>query len=83
MNVSRYFVDRPVFAAVLSMAVFLAGLIALPLLPVSEYPEVVPPSIVVNLAYSSAPAPARTVDRLATDTIIPGFFFLFFFSFFY
>ena len=54
MNVSRYFIDRPVFAGVLSMAVFLAGLIAIPQLPVSEYPEVVPPSIVVTATYPGA-----------------------------
>ena len=64
MNVSRYFVDRPVFAAVLSMAVFLAGLIALPLLPVSEYPEVVPPSIVVTATYPGA-NPAVIAETVA------------------
>ncbi|MEQ8497233.1 MAG: efflux RND transporter permease subunit, partial [Gammaproteobacteria bacterium] len=64
MNVSRYFVDRPVFAGVLSMAVFLAGLIALPLLPVSEYPEVVPPSIVVTATYPGA-NPAVIAETVA------------------
>jgi len=54
MNISRYFVDRPVFAGVLSMAVFIAGLIAIPALPVSEYPDVVPPSIVVTATYPGA-----------------------------
>ena len=46
MNLSRFFVDRPIFAGVLSLLIFLAGLIAIPLLPISEYPEVVPPSVV-------------------------------------
>ena len=42
---SRFFIDRPIFAAVLSIVIFVAGLIAIPLLPISEYPEVVPPSV--------------------------------------
>ena len=48
MNISRFFIDRPIFAGVLSLLVFLAGLIALRALPISEYPEVVPPTIVVR-----------------------------------
>ncbi len=47
MNISRFFVDRPVFAGVLSVLIVVAGLIGLRALPISEYPEVVPPSIVV------------------------------------
>ena len=43
MRFARYFVDRPIFAAVLSILIFLAGAIAIWKLPVSEYPEVVPP----------------------------------------
>ena len=54
MNVSRSFIDRPILAGVLSVVVFLAGLIAIPFLPVSEYPDVVPPSIVVSAAYPGA-----------------------------
>jgi len=54
MNVSRFFIDRPIFAAVLSIVVFLAGGIAMFELPVSEYPEVVPPSIVVTAVYPGA-----------------------------
>ncbi|HEY7884693.1 MAG TPA: efflux RND transporter permease subunit, partial [Cellvibrionaceae bacterium] len=42
MNISRFFVDRPIFAAVLSIIILALGLIALPNLPVSEYPEVAP-----------------------------------------
>jgi multidrug efflux pump len=49
MNLSRFFIDRPIFAGVLSLLIFLGGLIALPALPVSEYPEVVPPSVVAWL----------------------------------
>jgi multidrug efflux pump len=54
MRFSRFFIDRPIFAAVLSIVVFLAGAIAMFALPVSEYPEVVPPSIVVTAVYPGA-----------------------------
>ena len=47
MNLSRFFIDRPIFAGVLSVLILLGGLISLGLLPISEYPEVVPPSVVV------------------------------------
>ena len=54
MNISRFFIDRPVFAGVLSVLIFVFGLIALTALPVSEYPEVVPPQIVVRAVYPGA-----------------------------
>ncbi|HEY3073606.1 MAG TPA: multidrug efflux RND transporter permease subunit [Burkholderiales bacterium] len=54
MNISRFFIDRPVFAGVLSMVVLLAGAIALTRLPISEYPDVVPPSVVVRATYPGA-----------------------------
>ena len=54
MNFARFFVDRPIFAAVLSIIIFVVGLIAIPLLPVSEYPEVVPPSVLVRATYPGA-----------------------------
>ncbi|MBP7336167.1 efflux RND transporter permease subunit [Niveispirillum sp.] len=54
MNISRFFIDRPIFAGVLSVIVFLAGFISLFQLPVSEYPEVVPPSVVVRAQYPGA-----------------------------
>ncbi|AXV18369.1 multidrug efflux RND transporter permease subunit (plasmid) [Neorhizobium sp. SOG26] len=54
MNISRFFVDRPVFAGVLSILIVVAGLIGLRALPISEYPEVVPPSIVVRAVYPGA-----------------------------
>ncbi|UXI68564.1 efflux RND transporter permease subunit [Tahibacter amnicola] len=54
MDFSRFFVDRPIFAAVLSILIFIAGLIAIPQLPISEYPEVVPPSVQVRAAYPGA-----------------------------
>jgi multidrug efflux pump len=51
---SRFFIDRPIFAAVLSIVIFVAGAIAIPLLPISEYPEVVPPTVVVQATYPGA-----------------------------
>ncbi len=54
MSFSRFFIDRPIFASVLSVALVLAGALALVRLPVSEYPEVVPPSVVVRAQYPGA-----------------------------
>ncbi len=54
MNFSRFFVDKPIFAAVLSIIVFVAGLISIFKLPISEYPDVVPPSVVVRAQYPGA-----------------------------
>ena len=54
MNISKFFIDRPIFAGVLSVALFLAGAIALFRLPISEYPEVVPPSVVVRAQFPGA-----------------------------
>ncbi|HTH60066.1 MAG TPA: efflux RND transporter permease subunit, partial [Paraburkholderia sp.] len=54
MNISRFFIDRPIFAGVLSVLILLAGIIALFQLPISEYPEVVPPSVVVHAQYPGA-----------------------------
>src|SRR5476651_188845 len=54
MNISRFFVDKPIFAAVLSIIIFVAGLISIFRLPISEYPDVVPPSVVVRAQYPGA-----------------------------
>ncbi|WP_058836151.1 efflux RND transporter permease subunit [Luteimonas abyssi] len=54
MDFSKFFIDRPIFAAVLSIIIFVSGLIAMPSLPISEYPEVVPPSVVVRTVYPGA-----------------------------
>jgi multidrug efflux pump len=54
MNLSKFFIDRPIFAGVLSLLIFIAGLIALRNLPIAEYPEVVPPSILVRAQYPGA-----------------------------
>ncbi|HZV34083.1 MAG TPA: efflux RND transporter permease subunit, partial [Verrucomicrobiae bacterium] len=54
MNFSNFFIRRPIFAGVLSAIIFLVGLLALWRLPVSEYPEVVPPTVVVQAKYPGA-----------------------------
>lgn len=54
MNISRFFIDRPIFAGVLSVLILLAGAISMFQLPISEYPEVVPPSVVVRAQYPGA-----------------------------
>ena len=54
MNFSQFFVNRPIFAAVLSALIFIAGALSLGQLPISEYPEVVPPTVVVRAAYPGA-----------------------------
>ena len=54
MSFSKFFIDRPIFAAVVSIVIFIAGLIAMFGLPVSEYPDVVPPSVVVRAVYPGA-----------------------------
>ncbi|WP_444883827.1 efflux RND transporter permease subunit [Microbulbifer sp. PSTR4-B] len=65
MNFSRFFVDRPIFASVLSIIIFVVGLISIPSLPVSEYPEVVPPSVQVSARYPGA-NPKTISETVAT-----------------
>ena len=65
MNFSRFFVDRPIFASVLSIIIFVVGLISIPLLPVSEYPDVVPPSVLVSASYPGA-NPKTISETVAT-----------------
>ncbi|ANG63246.1 multidrug efflux RND transporter permease subunit [Marinobacterium aestuarii] len=65
MNLSKFFIDRPVFAGVLSVLIFLAGLLAVFQLPVSEYPEVTPPSIVVSASFPGA-NPKVIAETVAT-----------------
>src|SRR6186713_3444585 len=54
MKFARFFIDRPIFAAVLSIIVFLVGAIAVWQLPISQYPEVVPPAVLVRAQYPGA-----------------------------
>ena len=54
MRLSNFFIERPIFAAVISAFITIAGLLAIFKLPISEYPEVVPPSVVVHASYPGA-----------------------------
>jgi multidrug efflux pump len=54
MNFSQFFITRPIFAAVLSLLILIAGAISLFQLPISEYPEVVPPTVVVRANFPGA-----------------------------
>src|SRR6266705_1697227 len=54
MNFSHFFIRRPIFAGVLSSVIFIVGLVSMWKLPISEYPEVVPPTIVVRAVFPGA-----------------------------
>ncbi|MGQ0429404.1 MAG: efflux RND transporter permease subunit, partial [Gammaproteobacteria bacterium] len=61
---SRIFIDRPILATVMSALILVAGLIAIPSLPISEYPDVVPPSVAVTANYPGA-NPRTIADTVA------------------
>src|SRR5206468_2040979 len=65
MRFSRFFIDRPIFAAVLSIVILMAGAVSMFALPISEYPDVVPPSIVVRAQYPGA-NPQVIAETVAT-----------------
>jgi len=54
--ISKFFIDRPVFATVMSVIIVLAGLMAMRALPVAQYPDIVPPQVVVQAVYPGASA---------------------------
>jgi len=54
--ISRFFIDRPVFAAVISIVIILAGLMAMGALPIAQYPQILPPQVSVSATYSGASA---------------------------
>ncbi|MBX3562784.1 MAG: multidrug efflux RND transporter permease subunit [Sphingomonas sp.] len=56
MNISSFFIDRPIFASVIAMFITLFGLFAYPSLPLAQYPEIAPPSVVVVAAFPGASA---------------------------
>src|SRR5499433_3553799 len=60
---ARFFVDRPVFATVLSLVIVIIGLVALHALPIAQYPEVVPPTVNVSATYPGASA------KVVADTV--------------
>jgi hydrophobe/amphiphile efflux-1 (HAE1) family protein len=56
MRLSRFFIDRPIFAAVIAVIITIVGAIAYFFLPVSQYPEIVPPTVTVSAVYPGASA---------------------------
>ncbi|OLF53435.1 efflux RND transporter permease subunit [Pseudomonas chlororaphis] len=66
MDFSKFFIDRPIFAIVLSIIIFALGLIAIPVLPSGEYPEVVPTSVVVRANY-----PGANPKEIAESVAVP------------
>src|SRR5207249_590341 len=65
MNISNFFIERPIFAAVSSIVIFVIGALAYFRLPLSEYPEVVPPTVVVRTTYPGA-NPTVIADTVAS-----------------
>jgi len=65
MNISQFFISRPIFAGVLSLLIFVGGAIAVWQLPITEYPEVVPPTVVVTANYPGA-NPEVIAETVAT-----------------
>src|SRR5438477_34348 len=53
---SKFFIDRPIFACVISMLIVLMGIVSISQLPVAQYPSVAPPSISITASYSGASA---------------------------
>jgi multidrug efflux pump len=64
---SRFFIDRPIFAWVVAIIIMLAGIGSITRLPIAQYPIIAPPSIVVSASYPGASA--RTVEESVTQLI--------------
>jgi len=64
---AKFFIDRPVFAWVIALFILLAGILSIPKLPISQYPVIAPPTIIVNAIYPGASA--QTVDESVTSLI--------------
>ncbi|KRD72902.1 multidrug efflux RND transporter permease subunit [Ensifer sp. ENS10] len=66
-----FFIDRPIFAWVVAIFIMVAGVIAIPLLPVSQYPDVAPPQISINTSYPGASSQDtyQSVTRLIEDEL--------------
>jgi HAE1 family hydrophobic/amphiphilic exporter-1 len=71
MRISHFFIERPIFAGVIAVAIVLLGALAYPLLPVAQYPEIVPPTVTVTANYPGASAEtlANTVAQPLEEQI--------------
>ncbi len=66
-GVSKFFIDRPIFAAVISVVIVIAGLVAVRTLPIAQYPEIAPPTVEVRCTYPGAGSPVVTVHGPKTN----------------
>src|SRR3546814_4451239 len=64
---SRYFIDRPIFAWVIAIVLMMAGAIAIRSLPISQFPEIAPPTVTISATYPGADA--ETLERTTTQII--------------
>ena len=64
---SRFFIDRPIFAWVIAIVIMLAGVLAIDTLPVSQYPPIAPPAVSISANYPGASA--KTVEDTVTQVI--------------
>jgi hydrophobe/amphiphile efflux-1 (HAE1) family protein len=64
---SRFFIDRPIFAWVIAIVIMLAGILAIPNLPIAQYPDIAPPTISISATYPGASA--KTVEDSVTQII--------------
>ena len=74
--ISKFFIDRPVFASVLSIVIVLAGLVAMRVLPISQYPQIVPPEVVApvwkskNCTFAPSRMRGREGKALRKSTLV-------------
>src|SRR6201997_3827794 len=66
MRFPHFFIERPIFAIVLAILIVVFGAVAYPSLPVAQYPEIAPPTVVVNASY-----PGATAETLAETVSTP------------
>jgi multidrug efflux pump subunit AcrB len=66
MRISHFFIDRPIFAAVVSIVMVIVGAVAFSRLPVAQYPEIVPPVINVSGQY-----PGANAETVASTVVAP------------
>ena len=65
--ISRFFIERPIFAAVLSIIIVIAGLVSIKALPISQYPNIAPPAVTITASYPGASA--ETLSRTVAAPI--------------
>ena len=64
--ISKFFIDRPVFASVISIIIVIAGLVAMRSLPIEQYPSIVPPEVTVSATY-----PGASAESIASTVAAP------------